>query len=55
MRRKPQPVLRWQDYSDPTAPCRQRTQICHHSGDCIRCFAWMGEACRLPKETGHAD
>lgn len=50
MRRKLQPVLRWQDYADPAAPCRQKTQQCHVSGDCIRCFAITGEACRWPAE-----
>lgn len=50
MRRKRRPMINWRDYVDPSAPCRQRTQLSTHDGDCIRCFAITGEACRLPSD-----
>lgn len=50
MRRKQLKLVNWRDYVDTSAPCRQRTQQCDHNGDCIKCFAITGEACRLPTE-----
>ena len=46
MRRKPSRTIDWRDYVDPTAPCRQQTNICDYNGDCLRCFAITGEMCR---------
>lgn len=31
-----------------SAPCRERTGECDANGECARCFAASGEACREP-------